>query len=119
VNTIDRQTILQYVKEHIGEFHQQRVDSLTKLKLATVLKKKNPYQFRAKAVESAGEVVKGITDAFLSSNEETIFGDWLERLAIFVNSKVYSGWKSGIEGIDLEFDKETIRYIVSIKSGPN
>ncbi|MDR3109217.1 MAG: hypothetical protein LBU65_05960 [Planctomycetaceae bacterium] len=89
------------------------------LKLSTVLKKKNPYLFRAKAFESAGEIVKGITDAFLSSNEETIFGDWLERLAIFVNGKVYSGWKSGIEGIDLEFDKNKIRYIVSIKSGPN
>jgi hypothetical protein len=32
---------------------------------------------------------------------------------------VYAGWKSGIKGIDLEFDKEGIRYIVSIKSGPN
>ncbi|GHT46114.1 hypothetical protein FACS189454_06730 [Planctomycetales bacterium] len=35
------------------------------------------------------------------------------------SSKVYSGWKSGIEGIDLEFDKDAIRCIVSIKSGPN
>ena len=48
-----------------------------------------------------------------------MFGDWLEGLAIFINQKVYSGWKSGIKGIDLEFDKEGTRYIVSIKSGPN
>ena len=56
---------------------------------------------------------------FLSSNEETIFGDWLEGLSIFINKKVFDGWKSGISNIDLEFDKDKIRYIVSIKSGPN
>ena len=38
---------------------------------------------------------------------------------IFINSKVYDGKKSGITGIDLEFDKDNIRYIVTIKSGPN
>jgi len=60
-----------------------------------------------------------LTDAFISSNEETIFGDWLECLAIFINFQVYGGKKSGINGIDLEFDKDKIRYIVNIKSGPN
>ncbi|HAV93222.1 TPA: cytosolic protein, partial [candidate division WOR-3 bacterium] len=45
--------------------------------------------------------------------------DWLEGFAIFINSKVYGGKKSGILGIDLEFDKNKIRYIVNIKSGPN
>jgi hypothetical protein len=43
----------------------------------------------------------------------------LEGLAIYINSIVYGGRKSGIEGIDLEFEKGTIRYIVNIKSGPN
>jgi hypothetical protein len=48
-----------------------------------------------------------------------MFGDWIEGLAIFINQEVYSGWKSGIKGIDLEFDRDNVRYIVSIKSGPN
>ncbi len=43
----------------------------------------------------------------------------LEGLAIFINQKVYGGWKSGIPGIDLEFDHDNTRYIVTIKSGPN
>ena len=60
-----------------------------------------------------------MVDAHVSSNEETIFGDWLEGLAIFINNKVYGGWKSGIKGIDLEFDKDRNRYIINIKSGPN
>jgi len=40
-------------------------------------------------------------------------------VAIFINSKVYNGRKSGITGIDLEFDDNNTRYVVSIKSGPN
>lgn len=68
---------------------------------------------------TAEQIVKGLVDAHISSNEETIFGDWLEGLAIFINEIVYHGWKSGIAGIDLEFDKDNRRYIVNIKSGPN
>lgn len=111
--------VVLYVEENIGVFHRKRIDSLDKLKLKTILKKKNPYLFKAKYLMTAEQIVKGLTDAFISSNEETIFGDWLEGLAIFINSKVYNGWKSGITGIDLEFDKNKIRYILSIKSGPN
>ncbi len=111
--------VKQYVEENIGVFHDKRIERLGKLKLKTVLKKKNPYLFKAKYILSAEEIIRGITDAFISSNEETIFGDWLEGLAIFINQKVYGGWKSGIPNIDLEFDKDGIRYIVNIKSGPN
>ncbi len=39
---------------------------------------------------------------------------------IFMHTpQVYGGQKSSAEGIDLEFEKDSIRYIVSIKSGPN
>ena len=109
----------EYVEKNIGIFHEKRIESLNNLKLTNVLKRKNPYLFKAKNVLTAEQIVKGIVDAHISSNEETIFGDWLEGLAIFINSKVYNGRKSGIPGIDLEFDKDKIRYIVTIKSGPN
>ncbi len=75
--------------------------------------------FKAKYVLTAEQIIRGIVDAHISSNEETIFGDWLEGLAIFINEKVYGGKKSGITGIDLEFDNDGIRYIITIKSGPN
>lgn len=111
--------VTKYVEANIGVFHQKRIERLNKLKLKTILRKKNPYLFKAKHVLTAHEIVKGIADAFISSNEETIFGDWLEGLAIFINEKVYNGRKSGIPNIDLEFDKNNVRYIVNIKSGPN
>jgi|SRR6185312_9208966 len=108
-----------YVEENIGTFHQKRIAGLNSLKLRKVLGKKNPYLFKAKYILTAQDIIKSLTDAFISSQEETIFGDWLEGLAIFINGKVYNGWKSGITGIDLEFDKDKVRYIVTIKSGPS
>ncbi len=111
--------VTQYVETNIGDFHQRRISALDNLKLSSVLSKKNPYLFKAKYILTAQDIIKSITDAYISSQEEGIFGNWLEGLAIFINEKVYGGRKSGISGIDLEFDKDGIRYIVTIKSGPN
>jgi len=119
MNKLNINDVTKYVEENIGIFHEKRLKSLDKLKLSDVLKRKNPYLFKAKNTETSEQIVRGIVDAHISSNEETIFGDWLEGLAIFVNEKVYGGWKSGIPNIDLEFDKDGIRYIVNIKSSKN
>ena len=108
LNLID---VTQYVEKNIGTFHQKRIQSLDDLKLSKVLKRKNPYLFKAKFVLTAEQIIRGIVDAHISSNEETIFGDWLEGLVLFINEKVYGGQKSGITGIDLEFDNEGIRNI--------
>ena len=119
MNEINLEDVRKYVNEQIGEFHRQRLEGLDKLKLLDVLRRKNPYLYKAKNVLTSDTIVRGIVDAHISSNEETIFGDWLEGLAIFINRNVFGGWKSGIPGIDLEFDKDNVRYIVNIKSGPN
>lgn len=119
MNQLNLSEVTKYVETNIGTFHKKRIERLDKLKLKIVLKKKNPYLFKAKHILTASEIVQSIVDAFISSNEETIFGDWLEGLAIFINQKVYGGWKSGIPNIDLEFDKNKVRYIINIKSGPN
>ena len=111
--------VMQYVENNIGVFHEKRIQSLDNLRLSKILKRKNPYLYKAKNVLTADEIIRSIVDAHLSSSEEGIFGDWLEGLAIFINEKVYSGWKSGIPGVDLEFDYEDRRYIITIKSGPN
>jgi len=108
-----------YVELNIGTFHFKRLQNLEKLKLTKILRRKNPYLFKAKNILTAHDLVKTLLDAHLSSQEETIFGDFLEGLAIFINSKVFKGRKSSTEGIDLEYDEDGIRYIISIKSGPN
>jgi hypothetical protein len=117
MNSIKPSDVAQYIEEHIDNFHQKRIDSLMKLKLSKVLERKNPYLFKAKNILTAQDIVKILLDAYLSSQEETIFGDFLEGLAIYICGEVYGGRKSSSEGIDLEFDKDNIRYIVAIKSG--
>lgn len=83
------------------------------------MKQKNPYLFRAKNVLTAQDLIKGFLDAFLQSQEETLFGDFIEGLAIFVCDKAYGAKKSELTGIDLEFEKEGVMYIVEIKAGWN
>ncbi|WP_420264353.1 PmeII family type II restriction endonuclease [Candidatus Magnetominusculus dajiuhuensis] len=115
----DIDIIRQYVEYNIGVFHKKRIQNLEKLRLNQILKRKNPYLFKAKNILTAQDLIKTVLDAFLSSQEETIFGEFLEGLAVFICAGVYGGKKSSAEGIDLEFDKDDIKYIVTIKSGPN
>lgn len=117
--SIEQQEIVSFVEENIPQFHQSRINGLKNLKLQTVLKRKNPYLFKAKNVITASDLVKGLLDAHLSSSEEGLFGGFLEGLAVFICGRAFNGRKSSSEGIDLEFDREDVRYIVSIKSGPN
>ena len=119
MQTLNLKDVTQYVEQNIGTFHRKRIQSLDSLKLSQVLKRKNPYLFKAKYMLTAEQIIKELVSAHISSNEETIFGDWLEGLSIFINSRVYNGRKSGITGIDLEFDSDGTRNIVTIKSGPN
>lgn len=114
------QEVYGYVEEHISIFHQRRLDYVqNKVDLYKILKQKNPYLFKAKNVLTAQDLIKGFLDAFLQSQEETLFGDFIEGLAIFVCDKVYGAKKSELMGIDLEFEKDGIMYIVEIKAGWN
>ncbi len=116
---ITKKEITGFIGKNIQKFHKARLYNLLTLKLNEVLKRKNPYLFKAKDITTAQDIVKLILDAHLSSQEEGIFGGFLEALAIFICNKVYGGYKSSAEGIDLEFDKNNNKYIVAIKSGPN
>lgn len=103
----------------IKPFYEVRLKRINELKLNQVLKRKNPYLFKAKNIIAAQDLVNDILQAHLSSQEETIFGNYLEELAIFISSRVYGGSKSSSPGIDLEMLKDAVKYIVAIKSGPN
>jgi hypothetical protein len=115
---LDLEQVAQYVNDNIGTFHHARLEGLKKLKLVSLLKRKNPYLFRAKNLAPTA-LVSSLLDAFLSSSEEKHFGDFLEALAIFVSQQTANGVKSGVTGADLEFARNGVRYVVSIKSGPN
>jgi hypothetical protein len=122
MNPLNLQDVTAYVEANIGTFHAKRLQKLEELQLLQVLFRKNPYLFKAKNILTAEGLVRNILDAFLSSQEETLFGDFLEGLAVFIGQTVYSGYKpstADIEGIDLIFEHNGKLFIVEIKSGPN
>lgn len=116
---ISRKQLVAYIEKQIPDFHEARLASLRKLKLPKILKRKNPYLFKVKNLNVASELVKSLLDAHLSSQEETIFGTFLEGLAIYIAEQIYDGRKSTAQGIDLELSKDGVLYLISIKSGPN
>jgi hypothetical protein len=122
MNELDLAEVYRHVEENIGLFHTKRLDKLNDLNLNKVLFRKNPYLFKAKHILTAEALVKSIVDAYLSSQEETIFGDFLEGIAVFVSGKVYGGYKPEIGsliGIDLVFERDENIFMVEIKSGPH
>jgi hypothetical protein len=117
---INLNEVKEYVEKYISIFHQKRLEYVTtKVELDTILQQKNPYLFRAKNILTAQDLIKGFLDAFLQSQEETLFGEFIEGLAIFMCSRVHGGRKSELTGIDLEFVKDNVIYIVEVKAGWN
>lgn len=118
MNPVDLDALNQYVNEHIGEFHHRKITALESLSLRKLLRK-NPYLLKAKNIGTAEQLVTALLEAYMSSSEEEIFGDFLEKLAVFVAQQTCNGHKSAAPGIDLEFFNKGVHYIVSIKSGTN
>lgn len=119
MRALDREALFAFVNENIDSFHESRLQILDRINLKKVLKSKNPYLFAAKNLQTPDDLIRSMLDALLSSSEEKVFGDFLEKLAIFVSEQTTNGRKSSATGIDLEFDDEGTRYLVAIKSGPN
>ncbi|BCX02163.1 MAG: hypothetical protein KatS3mg053_0101 [Candidatus Roseilinea sp.] len=116
---ITEEQLAAYIDPNIRKFHQAREERLSRLTLQNILLRKNPYLYRAKDIQTAEPFVRNILDAYLSSQEEGMFGSFLEGLAVYVCQIVYGGRKSAATGIDLEFERDDVYYIVAIKSGPN
>lgn len=118
---LDYIEINKYIADGVMKpFYEARLEKLSALNLNTILKRKNPYLFKAKNIETSGEFIRYILDAYLSSQEETMFGNLLEKLAIFVCGKTFKGRKATqgiLKSVDLEFERNNKYYIVGIKSG--
>lgn len=118
MHPLDLEKVCDFVNQNVVDFHQRRIKSLEDLKLDKLLTK-NPYLFKAKNITTGGELISGLLEAFLSSSEEKLFGDFLEGLAVFIAEMTCGGHKSSAPGVDLELINKEVHYIISIKSGPN
>ena len=90
MKTLNLNDLDNYVNQNINQFHQHRIDIISRLQLGTLIRK-NPYLFRAKNINKASELIEGTLEAFLSSSEEKLFGDFLEDLAIHIASLTTGG----------------------------
>jgi len=117
INSLD---VSNFIANNIdNDFHRKKELKISGLKLSDITKRKNPYLFKAKGLHNASDLIKSIMEATVSSGEETVFGNFMEKVAIYTCEKALGGRKSSATGIDLEFEKSGIKYLVSIKSGPN
>jgi len=104
------------IAERLADFYKRRMQRLEKLKLKGILKRKNPYLFKAIGALNANEIVEGILSAYLSSSDEGIFGDaFFEPIA----KAVSGGVVSPSEGVDIAIETQTVYKAISVKSGPN
>ncbi|OOE38210.1 hypothetical protein BZG04_00585 [Salinivibrio kushneri] len=108
-----------FIEDNVyNEFHLKKEKKIKALRLVDITKRKNPYLFRAKGIDNASDLIRSIMEATVSSGEETVFGNFMEKVAIYTCQKAFNGRKSSARGIDLEFEHGSVKYMVSIKSGP-
>jgi len=114
--TLDSDKLETLIKKCLNDFHERRIEKLKKLRLKQVLRRKNPYLFKALGTEQASEIVKKILEAYISSSDETIFGNvYFEQIANNLpNITVSSG-----KGIDLIIEENKVVHAYALKSGPN
>ena len=106
------------VAELLNAFYAKRLSKLRDISIARICKK-NPYLFRAVGVGDASEIVENVLQAFLSSSEETIFGnDFFEPLALAA-CQTTGGHKSGVKGIDIEVTAAGKHTAYAVKSATN
>ncbi len=110
----DEEKVMEAVGEALTEFYASLTKTLDGIDVDKILKIKNPYLYRAKGISSAGQIVEGILSAYVSSSEETVFGNtFFEPIAIVVSG----GQKAVTEGVDITVDKDNTIYSIAVKSG--
>ena len=115
----NEESLRQFVAARLTKFHEAREMNIANTDARKLLARKNPYLYRYLRFDTTKEMVDALMAASLSSSEETTFGKALEDIAIHICEQAFGGDKSPAEGIDLQFHRDSKRYLVSIKSGPN
>ena len=108
--------LIKSVQQRLNDFYGRRITKLSTLQLEKTLKRKNPYLFRAVGLLDANEVIERLLNDFMSSSDETIFGDaFFEPLA----KDLCEGSSSPTEGVDVVVETSTTYKAIAVKSGPS
>ena len=74
-NSYDEEAIVKAIATALEEFYNSLIDKIDTIDIKKIMKRKNPYLYRAKAMQNASEIVDSVLSAYISSSEETIFGN--------------------------------------------
>ena len=97
-NSYNEAAIVEAIATALDNFYTNLIKKVDSLNVKTVMKRKNPYLFRAKAMNGAAQIIDAILAAFVSSSEETIFGNvFFEPIA----TAAAQGQKALAEGVDI------------------
>ena len=117
---VDEKAVEEAIAHALEEFYTSLLAKIDNINIEDIMKRKNPYLYRAKAMQSASEIVESVLSATVSSSEETIFGNcFFEPLAIAASG----GNKALAEGVDImvqnKDNNDDVIYAVAVKSGPS
>jgi hypothetical protein len=109
----NKEAIVEAIATALDNFYTNLISNIDKLNIKKVMKRKNPYLFRAKAMNGAAQIIDAILAAFVSSSEETIFGNvFFEPIA----TAAAQGQKALAEGVDIMVERDNTIYAIAVKS---
>lgn len=113
-DSYDNEEVIKAVAKGLDDFYTALTARVSKLKIKDLIRSKNPYLFRAKAMHGAAQIVDSILSAYVSSSEETIFGN-----SVFepIATSAGQGNKALAEGIDIMAERGNTIYAIAVKSG--
>lgn len=123
---IAQEKLDEIVENQLNALYKKRFTALEKINLERLFKK-NPYLFRSIGMADSSELVSSMLDAFISSSDETIFGnDFFEPVALWTakNADVPSEREwivtvGSAAGTDLSIETKDAYMAIAVKSGTN
>lgn len=113
-DSYNEEAIVEAIAVALDNFYTNLIKKVDSLNIKAVMKRKNPYLFRAKAMNGAAQIIDAILAAFVSSSEETIFGNvFFEPIA----TAAAQGQKALAEGVDIMVERDNTIYAIAVKSG--
>lgn len=115
------------IERLLNVLYEKRFAKLEEVDLQRLLKK-NPFLFRAIGLTDTSELVEAMLDAFLSSSDETFFGNdffeplafWTAKNAVDVDHENRESVTVGsASGTDLAIETANAYLAIAVKSGTN
>ncbi len=104
------------ISDSLEKFHKQRLLAAQKLQALPLLRRKNPYLYRALGYEIAADLMRALLESHLKESDETIFGNtFFEPIALLA----LGGHVAEAPGVDIVKETENRILAVAVKSGPN